>query len=154
MGLYSDTDSLAEKEPHQWRILAFDKVTGKVVWDTIGYQGLPRQGRHYKSSQCNSTPATNGKRIIAIFGSEGLFCFDMRGQLQWRRDLGLTDAGPYNLPKGQWGLGEIYVLRATNEFQLLATNSMGETCMATPAISEGRLFFRTREHLVTVGARE
>ena len=35
---------------------------------------------------------------------------------------------------------------------LLATNPMGEICMATPAISEGVLFFRTRHHLVAVAA--
>lgn len=47
--------------------------------------------------------------------------------------------------------GEIYVVKAGPEFELLATNDMGEICMATPAISEGTLFIRTREHLVALG---
>ena len=46
--------------------------------------------------------------------------------------------------------GEIYVVQAGPEFKLLAVNKMEETCMATPAISQGTLFFRTRNHLVAI----
>lgn len=46
--------------------------------------------------------------------------------------------------------GEIYVVKAGPNFELLATNSMGEICMATPAISEGSLIFRTQSHVVAV----
>ena len=49
--------------------------------------------------------------------------------------------------------GTVYVVKAGAEFQLLAENSLGETCMATPAISEGVLFFRTRHHLMAVAER-
>jgi outer membrane protein assembly factor BamB len=47
--------------------------------------------------------------------------------------------------------GNIYVVKAGPQFELLAVNQMDETCMATPAISQGVLFFRTRSHLVAVG---
>lgn len=46
--------------------------------------------------------------------------------------------------------GEVFVVRAGPEFELLAMNKMGEICMATPAISEGVLYFRTRSHLVAI----
>ena len=36
-------------------------------------------------------------------------------------------------------------------FELVATSAMGEVCMATPAVSEGKLFLRTRGHLVAIG---
>jgi hypothetical protein len=45
----------------------------------------------------------------------------------------------------------VYVIKAGPVFELLAENALGETAMATPAISEGILFFRTRGHLVAVG---
>jgi len=48
--------------------------------------------------------------------------------------------------------GDVYVVKAGPAFELLATNPLGEICMATPAISEGVLFFRTRGHLVAVAA--
>ena len=47
--------------------------------------------------------------------------------------------------------GDIFVLRAGPEFEILATNSMDEVVMATPAISEGALFVRTRGHLFAIG---
>lgn len=43
--------------------------------------------------------------------------------------------------------GDIFVVKAGPEYELLATNSMDEVCLATPAISEGQIFIRTRGHL-------
>jgi outer membrane protein assembly factor BamB len=48
--------------------------------------------------------------------------------------------------------GDVYVVRAGETLELLATNRMGEVLMATPAIAEGTLYFRTRSRLVAVGA--
>ena len=50
--------------------------------------------------------------------------------------------------------GQVFVLKAGPEFEILATNEMNEICMATPAISEGTLFFRTRDHLVAVAVSQ
>ena len=50
-------------------------------------------------------------------------------------------------------VGDVHVLEAGAEPKPLATNEMGETCMATPALSEGVLFFRTKGHVVAVGSR-
>ena len=46
--------------------------------------------------------------------------------------------------------GDIFVVRAGPEYELLATNRMGEVCLATPAISEGQMFIRTTDHLLAV----
>ncbi|HVM46620.1 MAG TPA: PQQ-binding-like beta-propeller repeat protein [Candidatus Acidoferrum sp.] len=105
VGLYGDITPLEEKETHQWRLLALDKATGKVLWNTLGYEGVPRAPRHPKATACNSTPATDGTHIVAIFGSEGLFCFDRVGKLAWKKDLGPMDSGFYTFPSAQWGFG-------------------------------------------------
>ena len=47
--------------------------------------------------------------------------------------------------------GVVYVVAAAEKYSLLATNELRETCMATPAISDGMLFFRTREKLIAIG---
>jgi outer membrane protein assembly factor BamB len=47
--------------------------------------------------------------------------------------------------------GDVYVVKAGPVFELLATNPLREIVMATPAISEGMLLFRTRGHVVAVG---
>lgn len=110
VGIYGEGASYQEKEPHQWRLLCFDKRNGKLLWDKLGYEGVPRVERHTKASHCNSTPATDGKRIVAIFGSEGLFSFDMNGNLQWHKDLGKMDAGPHDDPTLQWGFASSPIL--------------------------------------------
>ena len=46
--------------------------------------------------------------------------------------------------------GDTYVIRAGPEFELLATNSLGELCMATPAIVEDGLIIRTGSHVLCV----
>src|SRR3954470_974340 len=70
VGLYGDVDSYSEKESHQWRLLCLEKGTGKVLWDKLELETVPSLKRHTKASHCNSTPATDGKHIIALFGSE------------------------------------------------------------------------------------
>jgi outer membrane protein assembly factor BamB len=110
VGLYGDITPLEEKEPHQWRLLALDKATGKIIWNTLGREGVPRAKRHPKASPCNSTPATDGSRIVALFGSEGLFCFDTAGKLIWQKDLGQMDAAYYVVPSAQFGFGSSPVI--------------------------------------------
>jgi outer membrane protein assembly factor BamB len=46
--------------------------------------------------------------------------------------------------------GEVYTVKAGPEFELLGENVLGETCMSTPAISDGVLLFRARSHLVAI----
>jgi outer membrane protein assembly factor BamB len=47
--------------------------------------------------------------------------------------------------------GFVRVFKAGPKFELLAANAMGETCMSTPAISDGLLFVRTERHLFALG---
>src|SRR5690242_13832205 len=41
-GLYGDTDSAPDRSSHQWKVLALDKKTGKVVWEQLASQGIPK----------------------------------------------------------------------------------------------------------------
>lgn len=88
---------------HTWRIYAIDKLTGRTVWEKTAYEGVPRAKRHLKATQANSTPATNGKYVLALFGSEGLDCYDMNGKLIWRQDLGVLNPGLWDDPTSSWG---------------------------------------------------
>ena len=47
--------------------------------------------------------------------------------------------------------GDVFVVKAARTFQLLATNSLGEIGMASPAISEGVIYFRTGKSLMAIG---
>ena len=71
---------------------------------------MPKIKRHMKSTHANSTLATDGERIIAFFGSEGLHAFDMKGKQLWKKDLGVLDAGYYLAPEAQWETGSSPIL--------------------------------------------
>ena len=89
--------------PHSWRLIAVDRATGRIAWDREMVRRVPRVKRHVKSSHASATPATDGRVIVALAGSEGLYCFDMNGALKWTADLGMMDVGLVDDPSYQWG---------------------------------------------------
>jgi outer membrane protein assembly factor BamB len=110
VGLYGDIGSVTEALPHRWMVYCLDKNTGKVLWERAAHEGVPKMKRHPKASHANSTPATDGRHVVAFFGSEGLFCFDLEGNLVWRKDLGLLDSGYFRSPSAQWGFASSPVI--------------------------------------------
>ena len=102
-GLYGEGTASADRSMHQWKLYALDKQTGEVLWDRIAYEGVPKEKRHIKATYANATPATNGEIVVAFFGSQGLYAFDMGGKLLWKRELGHIDNGAYDSPDYEWG---------------------------------------------------
>jgi len=102
-GLYGAGDASEDKSVHQWKVYCLNKKTGKVVWEQLAYEGAPREKRHIKSTYASSTPATDGRYVVAFFGSQGLYAFDLKGKLAWKKDLGRLDVGAYDLPEYEWG---------------------------------------------------
>jgi outer membrane protein assembly factor BamB len=47
--------------------------------------------------------------------------------------------------------GDVLVVKAGRTFELLATNSLGQIGMASPAISEGVIYFRTGKGIIAIG---
>jgi outer membrane protein assembly factor BamB len=102
-GQYGDVDSVNDTTVHQFSVYCLDKRTGKFLWERTAHQGVPKVKRHTKSSHANPTPATDGKHVIACFGSEGLYCYDVTGKLLWKKDLGVLDSGWFYDADYQWG---------------------------------------------------
>lgn len=103
LGLYGSIESVPKEGEQEWRLIALDRKTGNIIFNKLGHRATPRAQRHPKATQCNSTPASDGQFIVSYFGSEGLFCFDMNGTLQWHKDLGKMSAGFFKMPTAQWG---------------------------------------------------
>src|SRR5215510_13707780 len=110
VGLYGDITPVQDDTEHERRVYALDKKTGAVKWQQTAYKGVPKIKRHTKNSHANSTLATDGTRVIAFFGSEGLYAYDMKGALLWKKDLGVLDAGFFMVPSAQWETGSSPVL--------------------------------------------
>ncbi|PYV10085.1 MAG: hypothetical protein DMG23_08860 [Acidobacteria bacterium] len=104
-GLYGDVKPSTDLSMHSWRLVALDKRTGKVVWERVAHEGVPRTKRHPKSSQASPTPVTDGRHVVVSFGSEGLYTYDVDGKLLWKRDLGVLNAGWFYDPDYEWGVG-------------------------------------------------
>ncbi len=102
-GLYGDTDPVNDNSPHKWMVMAIDKKTGKILWQQTAHEGVPKTKRHPKSSQASPSPATDGKVVVAYFGSEGLYAYSTAGKLLWKADLGLQNAGWFFDPDSEWG---------------------------------------------------
>jgi len=105
-----DAQSVTEKDLFSWHIYCIDRTCGKILWDRQSYRGKPNIKRHPKSSHANSTPCTDGHYVVAFFGSEGMYCYDMEGKLVWEKDLGILDWGYYRSPSVQWSGGSSPVI--------------------------------------------
>lgn len=103
LGLYGDIDEADDKRVHEFKVYCLDKNNGKILWERVAHKGIPKSKRHTKSTQANCTPATDGKYLIVHFGSEGLFCYDLKGKLIWEKDMGIINPGPYTDPGVEWG---------------------------------------------------
>jgi outer membrane protein assembly factor BamB len=68
-------------------VMCFDRASGKLLWQS-GVTYAEREPTSPNNPYCTATPVTDGERIIASFGSAGLYCYDLRGKELWHRDLG------------------------------------------------------------------
>ena len=102
-GLYGEGTASEDRTVHRWDVLALDRGTGRTLWQRTAYEGVPREKRHIKATYANSTPATDGRYVVALFGSQGLYAFDANGRQVWKKDLGVLNAGAYDLPEYEWG---------------------------------------------------
>jgi outer membrane protein assembly factor BamB len=103
-GLYGDGTSVDDDSEHSFRIYALDAKTGAILWEREVYRGRPPVKRHMKSSQANATPTTDGKRVVALFGTVGLLvAYDFGGKPLWKRDIGILECNDPQAGSAQWG---------------------------------------------------
>jgi outer membrane protein assembly factor BamB len=81
-------DSVGVDKRHTYKVMALDLATGKTLWERTAYDGPVYDNRHKKGSYASPTPVTDGKRVYAYFGSEGLYAYDFAGKLAWKTDIG------------------------------------------------------------------
>jgi outer membrane protein assembly factor BamB len=81
---FKHPDSVGGDRSHSLRVLCIDRDSGKILWERVAYDGPVLDDRHRKGSYAAPTPATDGTRIYAWFGNEGVFCFDFSGRLLWK----------------------------------------------------------------------
>jgi outer membrane protein assembly factor BamB len=102
-GLYGDGDPSSDRSTHRWLLLAVDAPTGRIAWEQVAVEGPPIDRRHIKSTYASGTPATDGRVVVASFGSQGVHAYTADGRFLWSLDLGRMVLGAYNIPTIEWG---------------------------------------------------
>lgn len=141
VGLYGDIDEVGDRSVHEFWLYCFDKHTGELLWKRLSHQGIPRTERHTKASHANPSPATDGKHVLAFFGSEGLYCYDFEGNLLWKKDFGTMNAGPYTDPDVEWGFASSPILH--EDRVVVQCDFLGEGFIASIDVLTGKEIWRT-----------
>ena len=75
-------------DKYQFVLLCLDRESGKTLWQKVVREEVPHEGHHRDHGFASHSPVTDGKLVFAYFGSRGLHCFDIQGNLKWQKDLG------------------------------------------------------------------
>ena len=77
------------REPHQFKLLAYDRKTGTLAWERTAREETPHEASHQDNGTWASSSAiTDGEHVIAYFESRGIYVYDMNGTKVWDKDLG------------------------------------------------------------------
>lgn len=140
---YGRGDSVKNEPEHDFRVYCLDKRTGKVLWQRSAHAGVPKVKRHPKSSHANPTPACDAKHVVVSFGSEGLYCYDHDGKLEWKRDFGILNSGaPGHRDKSgyQWGFASSPIIHQDRVF--VQCDHEGDSFVAALRLEDGKDVWR------------
>jgi len=101
-GVYGDVTPVKDSSVHEWKVYCINKIDGKIIWERTSFKGIPKIKRHPKSTHANTTIATDGKNVVAFFGSEGLYCYDINGKLIWQKNFGTLRSAFYIMKNAEW----------------------------------------------------
>lgn len=81
----------AIEKDHRRTVMCFSRADGKLLWQSGATWNDP-EPTNGQNPYCAASPVTDGKCVIACFGSAGLYCYDWDGKELWHRDLGKVDS--------------------------------------------------------------
>jgi outer membrane protein assembly factor BamB len=149
-GLYGDGDASDDRTPQRWVLYAIDRRTGRVIWERVATEGVPIGKRHIKSTYASATPATDGQVVVASFGSEGVFAFDVNGHFRWKLALGHLDVGAYDIPSYEWGPASSPII--WNGLVIVQCDTQQDSFLVAVDKATGQIVWRTpREELPSWG---
>ena len=148
---------------YRFVVLCLDRATGREIWRRTAVEKVPHQGHHGDNSFASASPTTDGERLYAWFGSAGMHCYDLKGNLLWQRDLGTVDTrlsfgegsspvvhrGRVILSRDNEGQSYILVMDARTGDELWRANRDEPSAWATPLVVERD----GRTQVITNGSR-
>jgi outer membrane protein assembly factor BamB len=140
-GLYGDGDASDDRTPQRWMIYAIDKRSGKILWERAAFEGTPVDKRHMKSTYASATPATDGRIVVASFGSQGLYAYDVDGTFLWKVDLGRLNLGAYDIPTYEWGPASSPII--WNGLVIVQCDTQGDSFVLALKADTGEIVWKT-----------
>lgn len=140
-GLYGDGDASDDMSPHKWMIYAVDRTSGKIAWEQLAFEGVPRNKRHIKSTYASASPATDGRIVVAWFGSQGVAAFDVTGKPLWKVDIGRVDMGAYDIPAVEWGPASSPII--WNDLVILQVDTQADSFLLALDVRTGKTAWKT-----------
>ncbi len=142
VGLYGDIKPVDDDSVHTWKVFCLDKQTGSIRWQHTAASGVPKIKRHTKATHANATLATDGATLVAFFGSEGLYAYDLKtGTLRWKKDLGVLDSGFFMVPEAQWGFASSPVIHRNRV--ILQVDVQKDSFLGAFSLKDGAALWRT-----------
>ena len=134
----------------EFKLFCYDRKTGALRWEKAAVTATPHEGTHSTNGYASASPCTDGEHVYAHFGSRGLHCFTMDGELKWSRDLGKMETrnsfgegssptltgDKIIVPLDHEGQSALYALDKKTGETLWKINRDEPTCWATPLIVE------------------
>jgi len=149
-GLYGDGDASADRSTQRWTLFALDAATGRIIWERVAFEGAPRELRHIKSTYASATPVTDGRIVVASFGSQGVYAYGVDGTLLWKADLGRLDVGAYDVPSFEWGTASSPII--WKDFVILQCDTQTDSFLVALDAATGRVAWKTeRDELPSWG---
>jgi outer membrane protein assembly factor BamB len=72
----------------RFEIISLDRNTGSILWQKTLREELPHEGHHGDHGYASYSPVTDGQHLVSYYGSRGLHCMDLKGNIKWQKDLG------------------------------------------------------------------
>ena len=137
-------------ENREFKLFCYDRGTGALRWEKTAVTSTPHEGTHTTNGFASASPCTDGEHVYAHFGSRGLHCFTMDGELKWSRDFGrMTTRNAFGegssptlagdkilVPWDHEGQSALYALDKNTGETLWKTDRDEPTCWATPLVVE------------------
>jgi len=139
-GIYGDIEPVNDTSEHRWILYCIDRGSGEIAWEREMHRGVPAVKRHPKSTHANTTVATNGKHVIAFIGSEGMYCYNMKGKLLWERDFGVIMSAWNVVESAEWEFCSSPVI--FDDRVLIQADGLNQAFVAVLDIETGETLWR------------
>jgi outer membrane protein assembly factor BamB len=122
-----------DESKNELATVALDRDSGKLRWRKV-VPASEIEKVHPVGSPASPSPACNGKRVFAFFGSYGLLCYDLDGERLWEKKMGpfQDEFGASSSPILADGLVILNEDHDINSFLIAIDQETGETVWKTP----------------------